>query len=332
MKTIIIDGVEYNLTPKVAFREGDWVIDKQGIVHQIANVIENVTNHTYAYDIVGGGYFNDNTEGVRLWTIQDAKDGDVLAFDNDTIVIFKDLYNSTTFHSYCHIEDGVFDVSEDNLPDWWEGKGFYPATKEQRDLLFTKMKEAGYEWDSEKKELKLLITNGGDFLESENRDQNPAWSKEDEKEYKYVLKFVDNILNNCGNKKDYEHCKRCYDWLKSLRPQNNITDEELAQAKKDAYNDALDKIEYHSGEPTFDDGWSAAIWYLKKRNAQPQNRWKPSDDEIEKASQEWDSKAIFNPFYMTMDGDKPTGVKQDITTHKESFKAVVEWILKKIGF
>ena len=45
----------------------------------------------------------------------------------------------------------------------------------------------------------------------------PTWSEEDEKEYKYVLKFVDNILNNCGNKKDYEHCKRCYDWLKSLK-------------------------------------------------------------------------------------------------------------------
>ena len=29
-----------------------------------------------------------------------------------------------------------------------------PATKEQRDLLFQKMKEAGYEWDAEKKELK----------------------------------------------------------------------------------------------------------------------------------------------------------------------------------
>lgn len=48
-------------------------------------------------------------------------------------------------------------------------------------------------------------------------EQKPAWSEKDEKEYKYVLKFVDNILNNCGNKKDYEHCKRCYDWLKSLK-------------------------------------------------------------------------------------------------------------------
>ena len=48
-------------------------------------------------------------------------------------------------------------------------------------------------------------------------EQKPTWSEEDKKEYKYVLKFVDNILNNCGNKKDYEHCKRCYDWLKSLK-------------------------------------------------------------------------------------------------------------------
>lgn len=61
----------------------------------------------------------------------------------------------------------------------------------------------------------------------------------------------------------------------------DITDEELAQAKKDAYNDALDKIEYHSGEPTFDDGWSAAIDYIRKKFIRPQNKWKPSDGQIE---------------------------------------------------
>ena len=96
-------------------------------------------------------------EHFHLWTIDDAKDGDVLAFNNDTIVIFKDLYNSSTFHSYCHIEDGIFDISKDELPDWWEGKGFQPATKEQRDLLFQRMKEAGYEWDTEKKEPKKIV-------------------------------------------------------------------------------------------------------------------------------------------------------------------------------
>ena len=77
-------------------------------------------------------------------------------------------------------------------------------------------------------------------------------------------------------KKGATFTKTCFavnqdmDWLKSLKdrvqPQNRtVTDEELSQAKKAAYNDALDKIEYHSGEPTFDDGWDAAIWYLKKK-------------------------------------------------------------------
>ena len=57
----------------------------------------------------------------------------------------------------------------------------------------------------------------------------------------------------------------------------------------------------------------------------PQSTWKPSEEEIEKAAQEWDSKANFKPFYIS-----PTGVKQDITTHKESFKAGIKWILKSI--
>ena len=33
----------------------------------------------------------------------------------------------------------------------------YPATKEQRDLFFKKMHEAGFEWDAERKQLKKLI-------------------------------------------------------------------------------------------------------------------------------------------------------------------------------
>lgn len=77
--------------------------------------------------------------------------------------------------------------------------------------------------------------------------------------------------------------------------------------------------------------WYAENW-LKSIKSRISLKQEWSEEEIEKAAQEWESKAIFNPFYMTMDGDKPTGVKQDITTHKESFKAGVEWILKKIGF
>ena len=169
MKTIIIDGVEYNLTPKAVFHEGDWVIDKQGIVHQIANVVENVTNHTYGYDVVGGGYFNDTVEGVRLWNISDAKNGDILhstGFHNDCIFIFNGLDNwkfddpngdRAVATGYCCLS-----VSADNMefgmqgPDCVEVNTVKPATKIQRDTLLKAMSDAGYTFDFDKKELKKI--------------------------------------------------------------------------------------------------------------------------------------------------------------------------------
>ena len=112
------------------------------------------------------------------------------------------------------------------------------------------------------------------------------WSEEDEVALGDALWCCKQAASITKNENDMGNVWYAETWLKSLKdrmqPQNLIvTDEELAQAKKEAYNDALDKIEYHSGEPTFNDGWSAAIWYLKKRNAQPQNTWKPSDEQME---------------------------------------------------
>lgn len=101
------------------------------------------------------------------------------------------------------------------------------------------------------------------------------WSEEDKYMYDILCGTIENTDINENTK------YKLISWLKSLRPQNNITDEELAQAKKNAYNDALDKIEYHSGEPTFDDGWSAAIDYIRKKSLRPQNKWKPSDEQME---------------------------------------------------
>ena len=134
---------------------------------------------------------------------------------------------------------------------------------------------AGYTMPFNKAALRLR------YLKDRGLPKN-EWSEEDKK----------MIIKICQNLYDYPRIKSPFDdesfneaqkevqFIKSLRPQNNITDEELAQAKKDAYNDALDKIEYHSGEPTFDDGWSAAIWFLKKRNTVPQSQWKPSKEQI----------------------------------------------------
>ena len=144
---------------KPEFKVGDWVVRKDGETFYGDNYAEQITLIDVDYEgkciwLSSTSWVND--DDIRLWTIDDAKDGDILYFNDDTIVIFKDLYNSSTFHSYCHIEDGVFDISKDEMPDWREGKGFKPATKEQRDLLFAKLKEAGYEWVEKKKELRKI--------------------------------------------------------------------------------------------------------------------------------------------------------------------------------
>lgn len=145
---------EQRVKPK--FKDRDWVIDKQNIVHQISNVVENVTTHSYGYDIVGGGYFNDKTEGIRLWTIQDAKDGDVLVASDGSIFLFKCTIDCGCKHYVALTNTDVVKINE-GLEHCWEiSTAVNPATKEQRDLLFQKILEAGYEWDAEKKELVKL--------------------------------------------------------------------------------------------------------------------------------------------------------------------------------
>lgn len=151
------------------FHEGDLIIDKQGIVHQIEKVIENVTNNTFAYDLVGGGYFNEEVKSCRLWTIEDAKDGDVLySLDSKQPFIFKHRKPNEQAEAYCGLNIyGKFFV--------WGTKdcvitlsNYIPATKEQRDTLFKKMKEAGYQWNPDTKELKKV-------------EQKPTWSEDDER-------------------------------------------------------------------------------------------------------------------------------------------------------
>ena len=78
---------------------------------------------------------------------------------NESPVIFKNRTVNNGIDTYCRLEDG---------DEQWEfhsslkcitiqDEDVQPATKEQRDLLFSKMKEAGYEWDADKKELKKIV-------------------------------------------------------------------------------------------------------------------------------------------------------------------------------
>ena len=137
---------------KPKFKVGDWIVYNDNLYH-ICNI--GLQRYYDCLRIDGTVHifsFLDIDSKSHLWTIQYAKDGDVLYSPCLKLLwIFK---SRDTIYCGCNLNynDGAFC-----------GEGYFerptnaiPATKEQRDILFQKMKEAGYEWDAEKKELKKI--------------------------------------------------------------------------------------------------------------------------------------------------------------------------------
>lgn len=149
---------------KPKFHEGDWItIDNPCKIISIdGNYIVQYCDDEKTREI--SKKFCESC--FHLWTLQDVKDGDVLTVEN-MIFVYKTVLASHVV-SYCKLFNNKFEVFNDVRTCCEANSKVHPATKEQRDILFKKMKEAGYEWDAEKKELKKI-------------EQKPVWSEEDER-------------------------------------------------------------------------------------------------------------------------------------------------------
>ena len=141
------------------FKVGYWIVNNNS---KDVFLIKSINNGYCTLEDIKGNIISPCLPPCEseshLWTIQDAKDGDVLVDKYGNIGIYQGDKNVVTWHSYCYCgtNKGFYD----------EGSHEFPcclATKEQREQLYKAMHEAGYEWNAEKKELKLLITNGGDL-------------------------------------------------------------------------------------------------------------------------------------------------------------------------
>lgn len=158
------------------FRPGDWVVCEDDYsVHQIKGCFENLNNHMYDYELTEGGHISgDNINKWHLWTLNDAKDGDILVSTvTNKPFIYNGSFDDTHVGAYCGIN--VLDEYSTAYPPyfWAEKKSIAPATKEQRDTLFEKMKEAGYTFDFEKKELnKITKFQVGDWIVEPREDES----------------------------------------------------------------------------------------------------------------------------------------------------------------
>ena len=148
-----------NVEPK--FNVGDWIVFN-GLTLYINEVVKGYYR-TISKDGIPNSYDWDIDNAARLWTIKEARDGNVLVCESGWTCIFKTLVNDETFGSYCFMDStGWFcelgsecHTLKEEFVKAYNGK-IQPASKEQRDFFFTKMQESGYVWNAEKKVLKNL--------------------------------------------------------------------------------------------------------------------------------------------------------------------------------
>ena len=137
------------------FNVGDWVVDNCGYVWKI----EGILNQFYLLEGVEGGEPRPTIDLVdktfHLWTIQDAKDGDILAC-NEEILLYKSysvLQGRISLYCWYNGHTNNFHSKEVNDILLTTRNKVCPATKEQCDVLMKAMNDAGYKWDADKKEL-----------------------------------------------------------------------------------------------------------------------------------------------------------------------------------
>jgi len=233
-----------NIEPK--FKVGDWIVWQ--------NKCYKVNYNGCGYELIDQNGLSTSLEYgtvdkiAHLWTIQDAKDSDTLINKNymgESPFIFKetkpsniktDVSNPLTIFGYC----GIGGVGFTKSSGWGDTANciYHPATKEQRDTLFLKMKEAGYEWSEETHELKkisqrMVSAEAKEALYDKPTDEEmkellrteyekgradtlsemkSSWSEEDEVKINRIVACLENL-----NVADNDILLKDVDWLKSLK-------------------------------------------------------------------------------------------------------------------
>ena len=166
LETVKEEKVDNANKVKPKYDVGCWIVCNETIVK-----IVDCDNNRYTIETTEGlrwaALIDTVDRDFHLWTIKDAKGGDVLV-NGSNIFIFH-FINDTRLMGYCHVntDNGRFsnDVGKIECFGLIDAV-FIPATKEQRDLLFSKMYDAGYEWDEEKLELKKIASDNAEQDES----------------------------------------------------------------------------------------------------------------------------------------------------------------------
>lgn len=247
---------------KSKFNEGEWITNGQ-----LTCKVLTVTGKSYDLHLYNDDYCHFETDiqsidkDYHLWTIADAKDGDVLVASDGSIFIFAGVDVCACKYYVALTTDNYVKINKEAEGGYWEtSRAVHPATKEQRDILKKAMNDAGWQFDFERKELKKI-------------ESNPAWSEEDEQRIKKVMHII-----SCDGRISNEECKSIFDWLKSLKDRvgceaNCTTTKELSESDEEEFQIAIDTL--------VEAGQRDSAHWLESIKDRVQPHWKPSEKQLD---------------------------------------------------
>lgn len=242
--------------------------------------IKNITEHEYTLVGCDGSVITLPIQEVdktaSAFTIQDAKDGDVLAC-NEEILLFKSYSVQGRISLYCWYNEQTNNFHSKEVVDTLltTKNNICPATKEQRDTLFAKMKEAGYDWSEEAHELKEI---NNEEIDGEDYGIDSLWHAQ-----RILEKTLGKVEGYQSDDGVLEH-KCAISAVKKLYEQNpawSEEDKEIVEALND-YVKNLDtffsEIKIGGKDITSKEFREKVQHWLKSLN--PQSQWKPSDEQM----------------------------------------------------
>ena len=244
--------IEQKFTPK--YKNGDC-IEYRGEKYKITKV--TVTPHNFFYDVSLIEAPSDSEEVVTR--IGMAAEEQMFKIEQKSANKYKEWYDFIRWFVKQRVDDFRLIPSNDDIHKWGDN-----ILNHARKVLEPKSTE----WSEEDiihlnnciSYMSRLDSSEMDWLKSLKDRVQPKqeWSEEDS----YMQKQAIKCVNNSG--KLEVSTEEIEGWLKSLRPQKPLTNEEIEQAKKEYRDVALSKMDYIPEELTYDDGWDDAISYMKK--------------------------------------------------------------------
>ncbi len=257
--------------------------------------------HEWGYHAYFGDHYADvpDAENWHKWTIQDARDCDILAC-NKEILLFKSYSVQGRISLYCWYngQTNNFHSKEVNDTSITTRNKIYPATKEQRDTLEKAMADAGWEFDFKKKKLKKIEQCPAEEysfnIESElfhqlTKEQQGLWKKEIKQAYnagadtQKLTKWSEedermyiNLHNLIYSAPYCDSRKELYNWLKFLK--NKVQSQlqpkqEWSKEDERIYQSIIDDTVQENQLDNKQIDWLKSLRH--------QNTWKPSEEQME---------------------------------------------------